>query len=304
MLKYLSCIRPLNLAIIYLTQVFFFYLFLPGLLLSTPGDVPQYVLHPYIFVFALVTVLITASGYLINDYFDYESDLVNKKSARLAERTLYLNFYWILIFFGFILSLGIAYLIAKVYLAGIYILAVALLFLYSAKWKKEVLIGNVVVATFTAFVVLIIIYAEKDFLYSGMNGTSEILMQMYMYSGFIFLISMVREIVKDIEDVVGDQAAGYMTLPIKYGIPAARRLAVVGALLLLTLLIWWIFQLIQLQPSYLIIVLLMTVIAPVVYLIYTLITSSMSATAISKLCKGIMLAGLVFLVLLRVTSII
>ena len=307
MLAFIKSIRPLNLGIVYLTQVAFYYLFF----LAVPWIEPtgncwmQLNLGSlYIHFFAFVTVIIAASGYLINDYFDFESDLLNQKTNRLSSRTTYLSAYWVSNVIGFLLALYLARSNGQLYLAGIYIAAVAALFLYSAVWKKKVLIGNVVVALFSAFVVVILIYAEKEYLFDLETNTCRrpgisTIQLMLLYSGFIFLISMVREIVKDIEDVNGDAQLGYCTLPIVYGCKAARMIAVIFSIGLLTLLAYWALVMKANAALLAMVYLILLIILPLIYLIFYLMyySTDFNAAFASKYCKFIMLSGLGFIIL-------
>ena len=293
--------------IVFLTQVLFYNLFFPSGYYCLSGleleDLPQLVLEfPMIYFFSLVTVLIAASGYLINDYFDFESDLSNNKKYRLKNKTVYLSYYAIIVFIGFILSVYIAFSIGKVLLAGIYILAVAALYLYSAKWKKQALIGNVVVSLFSAFVILILLYAEKDFLATKSELFPVDTTQMFIYAGFAFLVSMVREIIKDIEDIGGDMAVGYRTLPIVYSLEVAKSIATIFGLALLVMITFWIYHL-CLVMNYRLIVLssIFLLVLPIVYVLSRLLfQKTINPQHLSKVCKLHMIIGIAVLVANRI----
>jgi len=181
----------------------------------------------------------------------------------------------------------------------IYLVAVALLYLYSASWKKKVLAGNVVVSVFSAFVILILMYAEKDYL---LHKNSDYIdgeeVQLLCFSAFAFLISMVREIIKDIEDVKGDRLADYNTMPLAYGIPRAKVMAAFYAIGLLFLLYVWVRHLIIHPPFWLYLYSLATLFIPISYILAKLFSrSEFNAGFLSKLCKVVMVFGLILLII-------
>ncbi len=284
---------------VFVTQLIFYFLFI------TPPDnglssVSYNLEPPKIYVFAIVTVLITLGGYLINDYFDIETDAINDK-PRLSSKSLLLLYFAVLLS-GFILAYGLAVSLGRPTLSLIYLVAVSLLYLYSAKWKRQVLIGNVVVSLFTAAVPMILLYAEREQLSlieieSAKNPTLSIL----FFSAFTFLISMVREIAKDIEDINGDSAAGYKTLPIAYGINKAKMIAgFYGIALLFTIFIW---QLCSLEFSadntVIHLFILVFLYAPITYFLIKVLSNHPNWKTLSQLCKAIMLFGLLLLILIK-----
>ena len=199
-------------------------------------------------LFIIDTVLIAAAGYVINDVFDQRTDQLNKpKNVYIGPNQLSAKSAWVyygsLVMFGFFIALYIAYSIGKLHLLLIYPIAVGMLFLYSKSFKKLPLIGNFVVAIFCAFVPGILLYAEWDMLFmSKFSYPSGYLPFMFVFTSYIifaFLATMVREIIKDIEDVEGDQSAGYKTLPVFASIRTSVNTSLgFGLLLLLSYGIW------------------------------------------------------------------
>lgn len=262
---------------------------------------PSWVLKaPKIYLFTLVTVLITASGYLINDYVDFDSDLANSKSSRLENKFNYLRYYFILVVIGFLISLWFAMDIGKPFLASIYLVAVGLLFMYSTTFKKHLLFGNVIVSLFSTLVLLILLYAEKEGI-----ATLPTLIRQHLYfqtlifCAFVFLISMVREIVKDIEDVEGDRKLGDKTLPVSYGIKKSSAVASGFGLVLIVTFLLWIIKYISLVENYVIGYGVVFLIVPTIFITYRLFKgiSISESAAISRACKFIMIAGLFFMFL-------
>ena len=284
---------------VFVTQLIFYFLFI-----IPPHKGISYTAYqlesPKIYVFAFVTVLITLGGYLINDYFDIETDKINDKS-RLSPKSLLL-LYFVILFLGFILAFALALSLGQPALSLIYLMAVALLYMYSAIWKRQVLIGNVIVSLFTAAVPLILLYAERDQL-DMLNVTSieSTTSSIVFFSAFTFLISMVREIIKDIEDLEGDSAAGYKTLPIVYGIERAKTIAgFYGFVLMGTLLLWQFYSLRFTSDNLLThLFVFIFLYAPVIFLVVKLLGNSAHWKSLSQLCKAIMLFGLLLIIIIK-----
>lgn len=239
----LKIIRPKNLVIVAISQVLIYVVYILPLLGETTalgGNLW--------WMFVVDTILIAASGYIVNDIYDQQSDMTNKPEKifigknGLTEKQGWI-YYWIIVIVGFVIAGYIALSIHKLHLLIIYPTAVLLLFLYSYSWKKKPYIGNLVVALFCAFVPGIIWFAELDTL--GLLAIQspykhQFIISIFLaYISFAFLSTMVREVIKDIEDVDGDKLAGYLTAPIKYGVNGTKNSALAfGGLLLLSYGLW------------------------------------------------------------------
>jgi 4-hydroxybenzoate polyprenyltransferase len=199
-------------------------------------------------LFIIDTILIASSGYIVNDIFDQDSDFLNKPDSiyvgdEFISTKVAWCYYAILVLVGLFIAAYIAHSIDKLHLLIIYPVAVIMLFLYSKYFKKLPLIGNLVVAIFCAFVPGILLYAEWDTLARLKISSSDVYDRfMMVYAGYIafaFFSTMVREIVKDIEDVDGDRAVGYKTLPIVWGTRKARFIAFgFGVVLCASYILW------------------------------------------------------------------
>lgn len=169
----------------------------------------------------LATLCIAAGGYIINDIFDFEADTINKPNKVIITTENKSNYG--LGYYG-ISVLGILFgLAASIYVGLVCAAMVALLYYYSYKLKKIALWGNISVAIMSAVVLLILLLIFP---------TIEIF-AVWIYAAFAFFTTLVREIVKDIEDVEGDRKANYLTLPITKGEKFAKKIAVAEAVLLL-----------------------------------------------------------------------
>jgi 4-hydroxybenzoate polyprenyltransferase len=174
-------------------------------------------------ILAISTTLIAAGGYIINDYFDVKIDEINKPSRVTVElqfKRRHIMFAQILLnLIALIIALPLALKAGHISLIGIQLLSILLLVLYSAYFKRQVLSGNVVVAGLTALTVCTpAFYEAQIFGYDAIYAIAAITL-------LAFLFTLLREIIKDLEDIKGDEADACKTLPIVYGTQASKRLS-------------------------------------------------------------------------------
>ncbi len=193
-------------AIIAITQLMVALFLIDGNTLG--GLIMDYKLHLLI----MSTLFIASAGYLINDYYDIKIDYINKPNrviiGKHIKRRQVLIIHSILNFSGIILGFFVSW-----WVLGINIVAAFLLWIYSNLLKRLPLWGNLVVSFLTGLSVYIVY-----FLYY--NNLQLIL----MYAVFAFFISLIREIVKDLEDIEGDESFGCKTLPIAIGTAATKKI--------------------------------------------------------------------------------
>jgi geranylgeranylglycerol-phosphate geranylgeranyltransferase len=165
-----------------------------------------------VYLYAAISAALTAgAGNIINDYFDVETDKINRPGRPLAAGKISISgakiFYGLLVF----LSLLPAFFIN--YTSFITVAAVhAALFIYSARLKKIPFAGNLTIALITGFV----------FIYGGIAVSN--IRNSVIPAIFAFLINLVREILKDAEDIKGDEASSIRTIPIIKGIKFTKRI--------------------------------------------------------------------------------
>ncbi|OGC85478.1 MAG: hypothetical protein A2W07_03795 [candidate division Zixibacteria bacterium RBG_16_43_9] len=227
---------------------------------------------------ALSASLISAGGYVLNDYFDLEIDKINRPLRVLPKGDLSpkkaLIFSISLFVMGFILSFFL-----KPGSIGIALVAIIFLFLYSAKFKREFLIGNVTVSIISALA----------FIYGGVFSKNPEISLIPAILAFLF--HMGRELIKDMEDLEGDQALRSETFPIAYGIKNSQFLASTIFLVLIILTIFP-YKLKIFSIYYLILVLMMDFV--LFYIILSLWNnpSRENLGSLSRLLKFEMLLGL------------
>lgn len=239
----------------------------------------------------LDTVLIAASGYLINDLSDIAADRVNKPHKMAIGNKISPQTGWKLYFFLLALGMGIAiylgWFVKRPDQVLLFPLATAALAWYARRGKKDLpLLGNLLVSAFCAFVPGVVLYAERQ----QLEGLSQ---AMIWYLLLAFLSTLFREIVKDLEDEAGDRVAGRNTLPILIGRKKASNLAFVCGLLLLAALAPYA----SLGSSPLIAFLALAAVLPMGLALFFLLRANTPADfhRISTLAKGIILGGLLSL---------
>lgn len=231
MLDFLKLIRLPNLLIIAFTQYAMRYGIIYPMLKMNEMDLQ--LSNTDFFLLVLSTCLITAAGYIINDYFDVKIDSINRSKViigRSIKRRWAMALHIIFNIIAFILAFRLAYSIGHTNLCFIFAIAAGLLWYYSTNFKKQFIIGNIVVALLTACVPLLVGLFEIPLLYYkygkimaqfGLNF-NFIAYFIIAYAGFAFLTTLVREIIKDTEDMKGDEAFDCETIPLKLGVPATK----------------------------------------------------------------------------------
>jgi len=191
------------------------------------------------FLMVMAFVLIAAAGYAINDYFDIKTDMVNRPETVIVGQSISrrktIAWHIGLNTAGIILGIYVSLAIGVWQLGLVYPLATGLLWYYSTNYKRQFLIGNLVVSLITAMVPLSAAVYEIPMLnknyYDDMMARGGDFMPIFYwvlgFSVFAFLLTLIREIIKDIEDFEGDTAYGCNTLPIMVGTMASKLVVVV-----------------------------------------------------------------------------
>lgn len=235
----LKLIRFPNLLIVVLTQFLLYYqVILPALQVQkiTPA-----LTQAQFFLLTLITALITAGGYIINDIIDLKIDIINKPDKiiigrRIARQTAHWLYFCVNLA-GFILSLYLAYETQQMPLLFLFPTAVTGLLLYSIVLKRRPLWGNLLVSFYCAGVAAIVWVVEaKALAQLPVIDYQKVIHLLLYYAVFAFLSTLFREIVKDLEDAQGDAAGGARTAPVVWGALFVKRIAMgTGILLLLFL---------------------------------------------------------------------
>ncbi len=239
MLDFLKVIRYQNLIMLALMQLIFRYGFLKIQELPLALTDWQYSL------LVLATVSIAAGGYLVNNIFDINTDLINKPKQvvigeSISEATAY-NYYVVLNIIGVGCGFYLSNAIGKPGFSAIFIVIAATLYMYASNFKQTILIGNIIVALLLSVSVIIIgVYDLYPIITLDNQAILAVLFKILMdYAIFCFVLNFIREIVKDLADVKGDYNDNMHTLPIVLGVSrTARVVFFLSFIPLITLLVY------------------------------------------------------------------
>jgi 4-hydroxybenzoate polyprenyltransferase len=309
LIAFFRLIRLLNLLFIALTQFLFQYcIIIP--FFQKAGITPV-ISTPIFILLVTASVLIAAGGYIINDYFDLNIDRINKPQKLVVDKIIKRRWaiFWhlCLSFIGIVISLYISWKAWVWWIVLANVACVAALWFYSTTFKKRMLSGNLIISLLTAWVVLVLGFAThyriiKDPALHAAIDASKLMRLTFLYAGFAFIISLVREVVKDMEDMPGDLRYGCRTMPIVWGLNASKVFTATWLVVLITALIiieayvlpfqWW-------WPALYSIVL---IIIPLLYIFRKLFSASGNKQFhhISSWLKFVMLTGILSMVFFKI----
>lgn len=230
--------RPINLLIVSLTQSFFiFFVLLPRL----GSSVFYTTVLMELYLIVLITLCITAGGYIINDIKDIDIDRINKPENGIINPKIWVWIYRSLFLLGAFITLYVSYSYEAWWYLVVYIFAWSSLYLYSAKLKCVPLAGNLLVSLFSASVVIAVLAPfSSDILELEESIQKQILRPLSFYFLFAFLLSLIREIVKDMEDYEGDKSRSCKTLAVSLGDEKAKVFVLFFSVIFIATLIGWI----------------------------------------------------------------
>lgn len=297
-MKFFKLFRYQNLLLIALLQLILRYGFLKLQNVTLTLNDWQYGL------LVLATLFIAAAGYIINDIMDQETDLINRPGKVIVGQSISEDFAYNL-YFGFniagmLIGYYLADLVNKTSFFGVFIISSALLYLYATSLKQIAVIGNVVVALVLSLSVIVVGmfdvlpmmgYADVE-LWAKMKLILSILLD---YSIFAFVINLIREIVKDAEDIEGDNAEGLRTLAVIIGVKKTAKVIFAMALLATVLLLWYINN--NLMENYLypaVIYCLVAVVGPMVFFLIKIWNAENKEdfSLLSKILKYVIFFGI------------
>ena len=231
MVSYLRLIRFPNLLIIMLSQVLVRYcLILPAFKTEyfITEIFPNYLSNLNFNILVASTLTIAVGGYIINDYFDIHIDEINKPGKNIIGKNLSkkmaMSLYIVLSSIGILSGFYVAFRISKPELGLLQMFSVASLWMYSSFYKRRFLSGNLIISLLSALSLLIIGLFEPSFYKNFVFLT--------WFAIPAFLLSLIREIIKDIEDIDGDELSQCKTVPIVLGISKTKKIILIIILLL------------------------------------------------------------------------
>ena len=307
-IAFLRLIRSINLLFIALTQILFHYFVIVPLFAQSING-PAFNQSALIWL-VISSVFIAAAGYIINDYFDLNIDRVNKPTKMVIDKTIKrrwaIIWHLLLSISGILMGIYLSWYTGVFWIAIAHVLCVLALWFYSTNFKKKILSGNIIISLLTAWVVLVpglanhYLVMENQEIYSFIDR-SKLLRLTFLYAGFAFIISLVREVVKDIEDMEGDLRYGCKTMPIAWGVMVSKVFAgtwlvVLGTTIIIVMgymlqLEWWV------ASAYCLLFLIIPLIR--IFRAIQKATTTSDYHRISNMLKFVMFTGILSLILLQ-----
>lgn len=271
---------------------------------------PTFTVLDFIFLTA-ATVMIAAGGYIINDYFDTKSDMINRPDnvvvgtdvSRGNALAWHLGLNIVACILGAMVSLRIGVWV----FAFFFPFVSGLLWFYSSTYKKMFLLGNVIVALLTGLIPLLPVAYEIPGQIATdnvmiVNGVYDLNLLFYWagaFGIFAFVTTIYREIIKDIEDIDGDREIGRSTVPVVIGVMASKIVIVVliACTIAALVVVWHKFLCDTISAIYFGVMLIL----PLIFLAYKVLTMKEKKQYhfASNFAKLIMLAGILFLLVVR-----
>ncbi len=230
----LKLFRPKNLIFLAATQLLMYYAVVVPILqkYGLEAMLPAYCVWMIIFA----TALIAGGGYVINDYFDIKIDRINRPESVIVGETISkkaaMRLYIAVTAVGVLLGLAASVLVGSTSLGFIFVVVPGMLWFYSSSYKRQFLVGNIIVSLSCALSIFLPLIAENALLtatYGDLLLATPIQKELYTwvsgYAVFAFMITWVREVIKDIEDMEGDRQVECRTLPIVWGERRAKGVA-------------------------------------------------------------------------------
>jgi 4-hydroxybenzoate polyprenyltransferase len=311
---FLRLVRLPNLVMIGVTQVLFYFTLVEPFYSGTHDAYITFRASHFLLLI-ISSLLIAAAGNIINDYFDRNIDEINKPEKKIIDKLIKRRWAIIMhIVFSFVAILIGFYVDSQtpVFWLGISnTVCVFLLFAYSISLKKKLLVGNILISLLTAWVILVCFlcyyrsfscsYCDPSEWQGRLNRFIRI---SFLYAGFAFVISLIREVVKDMEDMEGDKKYGCKTIPIAWGITAGKVFVAVWLVVLLGMISIVQIYVLQLGWYWSAAYSILLIIAPLVWTLRKLYQAQVPKDyhQLSMLIKLVMLAGLLSMIFFKIYS--
>lgn len=261
-------------------------------------------------ILVAATVFITAGGYVINDYFDIKTDLINKGKVIVGTkipRRQAMMWHNIFNIAGVLAGFYLSYKEGYIWMGTMFLVVSGLLYFYSASYKRQFLIGNVIVAILTAMVPMLVVFYEWPALYKfyALNAVSVPKMDVIVwwvggFAFFAFLTNLIREIIKDVEDFEGDIAYGRNTVPVVIGVLSAKIVSI--SLILITIILLYLTWHFFINDTITLIYISIAVVIPLLGVIYRLVKSNEKKVlhSASRIMKIVMIGGVLYSVVVKI----
>ena len=300
---FFNLIRWQNLLMIILVQLLLQYMLIGYVFQLIKMDPPLN--NFYFFLLMLSTVFMAAFGYVYNDVMDIQADILNKSNKRIIgvyfSKTNGLRIAWALLALAIIPAIYLSIALQLIQLGFIHFIIALGLWYYSKDLQKRVLSGNILISLFTAmsiFIVwlyhLVVLTNDPIMMVDARKVTPFINQLVIAYTSFAFLISLIRELIKDVEDRAGDGEKNYKTFAVVYGVKKSKRLVCFFSMIMLLSVLYSTYYTYLHHWYQLSAYLIVAVAFPLVYFMVYLQKSKKNEdfSDLSTLAKIIMIAGI------------
>jgi len=304
LIGFLRLVRWPNLVFIALTQLLFEYCIYERVFNETVHEKTSF------YLLVLASVLIAAAGYIINDYFDLDIDQINKPDKVVVNAVISRR--WVIFWHMFLSMVGLYCTMFALQFSAYWHLILANMFsviflwVYSTSLKKQLLIGNVLISLLTAWVIGILYFSkyplsnfpESNYPY---QQNLRFFRLSILYAGFAFVISLIREVIKDLEDIEGDRKYGCRTMPIVWGVNASKVFVSVWLIVLIATLVILQLYVIQLGWWFSILYCLIMIVSPLIYVFQKLYKANTAEDFhhLSVIIKLVMFTGILSMIFFR-----
>ncbi len=300
MIHFLNLIRWKNLLLIAFVQVLIKYA------LFQPFNI-DVTLNGFGFsLLVMATLCIAAAGNIINDIYDIDTDLINKPEKVIVSKSISepkaFNLFLTLTIIGVCIGFYLSNLIDKTGFSALFIFTSALLYVYTTSLKQTFLIGNIVVSVLVALSIIIVGLFDLIPAITSENQQTQLTIFKILinYALFAFMINLLREIIKDIEDFEGDTKADMRTLPIVIGKNKAKTVLFVLSFIPLLAIVYYVITFLykqQIAVGYF----LLFVVAPLLYFSIKILSANTQKKLhhLSNVLKLILFFGVLSLLLYK-----
>ena len=313
-IAFLRLVRWPNLVMIAVTQLLFYFTLVLPFLAGQPEITNGFTTLHFILLM-ISSLLITAAGNIINDYFDSNIDEINKPAKKVIDKLIkrrwailmHILFSLTAILLGFYIDSQ-----TPVFWLGLSnMICVFLLFGYSISLKKKLLAGNIIISLLTAWVILVCFFCYYRSFSCNQCDPQQWQAQLrrfirisFLYAGFAFVISLIREVVKDMEDMEGDARYGCRTIPIAWGIPAGKVFVAVWLVVLIGMICIVQFYVLQFGWIWSAVYSISLIIIPLLWILQKLFKAQVPADyhRLSTVIKLVMFTGLLSMIFFKLYS--
>jgi 4-hydroxybenzoate polyprenyltransferase len=306
---FFKLIRWPNLLFILLTQLLFFYGVVEPVLFR--GEYMPREFRVLFYLLCIASVFIAAAGYIINDYFDLNIDLVNKPARLVVDKTVgrrwAIFFHMFFSMAGILISFYIGLQSNNWFIGFANTICVMVLWFYSTTFKKKLLSGNILISTLTGWTVLVVYFFASNYMggmfsiQSSVTASQKLLRLALLYTSFAFIITLIREVVKDVEDMEGDRKYGCRTMPIVWGVEFSKVFVTIWMVILLALLLIVMFYIIQFSMWIPAAYNFVLIIVPTAFALYLLMKSKTTQdfAKLSTWIKAVIFTGILSMILFK-----